>query len=327
MPSQQRSPRFRARAIAATMAATIVLAGIGAAPCAGAPAKHWWSHHWQNIRRNMGLPTPKPTAQKNVQREQANRVTRADSNANPASGLPTLPDDDITFAQMNDSRTLDLDRSGGRVGFVWGSLSPSSGGLGSRYYPIDRDLDRSHTAEWYATNASDQILYKCDQTTPASLYTYSWGSYSPIDISNPAVRQYVLNKYIGPALDSGYKVIALDNVSLRNDGKRCGIYRNGKWVQLYTGAPYDTAFSSAVLDYVGWLAGEIHARGGMLALNAKVDATNPELTRKLIALGDIWLEEAGNSRGCTARIADDLWRTRFALSRWAGQNMGWVSLE
>ena len=243
----------------------------------------------------------------------------------PMRTLPEAPDDSVVFAQMTEGRPLDLSQSRGRIGFVWGGNA--AGAVGSKYYPVDRDLDRTHTAAWYAANAPDQIVYKCDGSTPASLYNYEWGSYSPLDISNPAARKYILTRYIAPALDNGYRVIALDNVSLRNNGQRCGIYRGGQWVQLYSGKPVDSAFSDAMLDWVSWLAREIHARGGYLALNAKVDPINPDQTRKLIALADYWLEEAGNTIGCRARTSDKLWRTKFDLARWASDFMGWIDVE
>ncbi len=242
-------------------------------------------------------------------------------------GFPMLPEDRITFAQMTDNRQIDTSQTGSEVGFVWGGSAPHSRAIGSFYYPIDRDLNRSHTAEWYAQNAPDEIVYKCDRTTPAPLFTYEWGAYAPIDTTNPAVREYILNTFIAPALKSGQRVIALDNVSLRNGGRRCGVYRNGQWVQLFSGEGKDPVYEQAVMDWVKWLADEIHARGGLLALNASVNPDDADITRRLIALGDIWLEEAGTSRGCTALVTDETWRAKFDAARWAAQRMAWVALE
>ena len=81
------------------------------------------------------------------------------------------------------------------------------------------------------------------------------------------------------------------------------------------------------MDWVRWLAGQIHARGGLLALNAKVDPSNMEATRNLIGLGDIWLEEAAFTRDCQGRVSDDKWQAKFTLAQWAAQRMGWVDLE
>jgi hypothetical protein len=246
---------------------------------------------------------------------------------NPAlQQLPPTSPDGITFAQVSEGRPLDLSQSGGRLGFVWSGRG-RDGAVGSKYYPLDRDADRRHTAEWYMQNAPDELVYKCDRRSPAPLYTYSWGYNSPIDITNPAVRQYIFNRYILPALDSGQKVIALDNVSLRNAGGRCGIYRQGQWVQLFTGEQRDGAYAAAVIDWVSWLAGQIHAHGGLLALNAKVDPEDVEATRKLISLGDIWGEEAGFTRNCLGRVGDRAWRVKMELSQWAAARMPWLSVD
>jgi len=241
--------------------------------------------------------------------------------------LPPAASEGTTFAQFTDNRPLDLSRSGGRVGFVWGGKARGPWSAGSLYYPLDRDMNRGHTAEWYAQNAPERVVYECDRKTPAALFTYSWGYYVPLDTSNPAVRQYILDAYVLPALDSGEKIIALDNVNLRNTGRRCGVFRGGQWVQLYAGGGEDPAYASGVLAWVGWLADQIHARGGLLALNAKVDRDNVPATRKLIQLGDIWLDEAAFTHDCDARASGDAWQVKMELSQWAAARMPWVSLD
>ncbi|NBP86296.1 MAG: hypothetical protein EBU54_14325, partial [Mycobacteriaceae bacterium] len=253
---------------------------------------------------------------------------KADANRQGGTrGFPMLPEDRITFAQMTNNRRVDTSRTESEVGFIWGGSAPNRGVIGSYYYPMDRDFDRNHTAEWYASNAPDRIVYKCDRTTPAPLFTYDWGAYAPIDTTNPAVRDYILERFIAPALQSGQRVIALDNVSLRNGGRRCGVYRDGQWVQLFSGEGKDPVYEQAVMDWVKWLADAVHARGGLLALNASVVPEDAAKTRRLIALGDIWLEEAGTSRGCTARVSNAVWRAKFEAARWAAQRMAWVALE
>jgi hypothetical protein len=248
------------------------------------------------------------------------------SRQSPVAQLPPQPADGITFVQITEGRPLDLSQSGGRLGFVW-SGHAKGGAVGSRYYPQDRDFDRSHTVQWYAQHAPDQVVYKCDRKSPAPLYTYYWGYNAPLDTANPAVRAYILNTYVIPAIRSGQKVIALDNVGLLNEGKRCGVYRNGQWVQLFTGEARDPAYAQAVLNWVDWLAHQIHAHGGLLALNAKVDPNDVPATRKLISLGDIWLEEAGFTRDCKPRVADRNWQVKMQLSQWAASRMPWISVE
>jgi hypothetical protein len=241
--------------------------------------------------------------------------------------MTPLPDDEIVFAQITDGRPLDLSRSGGRVGFIWAAKSISRGVITSIYQPIDRDLDRGHDAGWYRANFPDRIVYQCDRTTPATLYQYNWGAYAPVDVTNPQVRQYIMDRFIMPALAEGTTAIALDNASLRNDAKRCGVFRNRQWTQLFSGEQRDPAFSGAVLDWISWLHQRIAQRGGLLALNAKVDEDDPAGTRRLIASGDIWLMEAGFTRDCRERVADGRWRVRMDLARWGAARMPWVDLD
>lgn len=240
--------------------------------------------------------------------------------------LAAQPQDSVSFAQITPKRPLDLSRSGGRLGFVWGGPGGRSI-VGSYYYPQDRDFDRSHDAEWYKQNAPSWMVYKCDRTSPAPLFTYNWGYFVPIDTTNPAVRQYIFNTYMLPQLRSGVRVIALDNVSLRNGGGRCGVFRNGQWVQLFSGEGRDPAYTAAELDWIGWLARQIHANGGLLALNARIDPKDVDNSRKLISLGDIWLNEAAFTHDCQWRASGDDWQTKMKLSQWAAARMPWVSLD
>ena len=251
--------------------------------------------------------------------------------AQPAGALGSSPDDQITVAQITDNRPLDLSQTGSDVGFIWSGWGPGGKGdrrtRGSFYYPMDRDLDKTHTMDWYKANHPDWAVYKCDQTSPAPVFIYNWGFNTPLDVTNPEVRNYVINEHVAPAIAEGRKVIALDNVSLNNDSNRCGVWQNGQWKPLYSGEKQDPAYANAVLDYLGWLSREIHARGGLLALNAKVNFTSPEQTRKLVALGDIWLEEAAFTRDCQGRVSDDYWKTKFELSRWAAARMPWIDSD
>jgi hypothetical protein len=242
------------------------------------------------------------------------------------SGFPDAAEDGVTFFQATSARPLDLSRSGGEVHFIWGGASTSHA-LGSKYYPMDRDMNRSHDIAWYRANFADAVAYRCDGTTPATTFAYNWGSYTPIDVTNSRVRNYVFKTFLKPALAQGERVIALDNVSLRNPGGRCGVYRDGKWVRLFTGEARDPAFENSVFDWIGWLRKQIHEEGGQLALNAKVDSTELESTRRLISLADVWLLEAGFTRDCAERVSDDQWRARLELSQWAAARMPWIDLD
>lgn len=245
--------------------------------------------------------------------------------------LGPVAEDQITFAQITDNRPLDLSQTGSEVGFIWSGWGPGGRGdrrtRGSFYYPMDRDIDKSHTMDWYRANHPDWAVYKCDRNSPAPVFIYNWGFNTPLDLSNPAVRDYIMNQHIAPAIAEGRRVIALDNVSLNNDSNRCGVWRDGQWVQLYSGEKQDPKYAEGVFDYIAWLSKEIHARGGLLALNAKVNFVSPEQTQRLVALGDVWLEEAAFTRDCQGRVTDAYWQTKFKLSRWAAERMPWIDTD
>ncbi|WP_187829470.1 endo alpha-1,4 polygalactosaminidase [Labrys sp. KNU-23] len=214
------------------------------------------------------------------------------------------------------------------VGFVWGAKTPlrSSSVVDSFYYPNQRDLNRTHTADWYKANQPSWITYQCDRQTPSYGYTYAWGAYAPLDTSNPDVRQYLLKTYIEPALAKGYRAIAFDNVALPNTDKRCGVWHDGKWVQLFSGQSRDPAYTAQKLDYIGWFAKEIHQRGGQIALNAKVDPYQPAQTKALIDLADIWVDEGGFSDSCNHRVVDNIWHLKRDLIQSRG-NRAFVSIN
>lgn len=240
--------------------------------------------------------------------------------------LPLPTQDGVTFAQITEKRPIDLTRSGGSIAFIWGGKS-GKGWLGSRYYPMDRDLNRDHDITWFQSNLADAVAYRCDGKTPATTYTYRWGSYMPVDVTNPRVRDYLFKTYMMPALAGGEKVIALDNVSLRNLGGRCGAYREGHWSPFFSGKTIDPDYATSVLDWVAWLRDRLHREGGRLALNAKIDGDDARSVRQLVASADIWLLEAGFTRNCKERVSDDRWHSRMDLARWAAARIPWVDLD
>ena len=196
------------------------------------------------------------------------------------------------------------------VGFVWGAAEPLNlrDVTDSYYYPNQRDLDRKHTADWFKANHPSWITYACDRTTPSYGYVYSWGAYAPLDTTNLEVREYILKTYIAPALKRGYRAIAFDNVTVINNDKRCGIWRDGRWVQLFTGETRDLAHTQAKIDYLRWMADRIHELGGLVSFNASVDPAQLEATRELLDLADIWVEEGGWTDSCARRVHSKLWR-------------------
>lgn len=116
---------------------------------------------------------------------------------------------------------------------------------------------RARTLLWWNTEVDgtghpDWVLYTCDRLTPAYWY---WGDTSapnmPLDISNPDVASWQLRNagFAIGYLDADYSSLSADLVYVRNYDRACGIYRNGQWVQLFSGEEDDPAFSSAVINW------------------------------------------------------------------------------
>lgn len=127
------------------------------------------------------------------------------------------------------------------------------------YIPFNRDwggfLDNhvSHSLAYWKAFHPDWILYKCDRVTPA----YEYGDPNiPLDFANPALVSWQIQTYAEPASAGGYDGIAADNVHLQNAFGACGVYRNGHWVQRYTGQPNDLQWSA---DTINWLKQMQHA--------------------------------------------------------------------
>jgi hypothetical protein len=178
----------------------------------------------------------------------------------------------------------------GKVDLVWGSkfATKPEGIYNLFYYPFDRDLDRGtgeghHDINWFLRYHPDWIEYTCDQSTPA----YEYGdSQVPLDISNPAVLDYMMQTYIIPAIQDGYQGIAFDNVDFNNNGFRCGIWRNGEWVAQ----PY---YIQNVLSWAEWMYTQLHSLNVSVAMNFPYDINRPTQSNQMYQYLDIAVDERG----------------------------------
>src|SRR5207249_2151743 len=112
---------------------------------------------------------------------------------------------------------------------------------------------------WWQANHPDWVEYQCDKTTVA--YITDGSGAVPLDITNPAVLQYLEQTYYGPALagtyykyPGKYDGMAFDNATLTNgggwSGMRCGHYdTSGNWIQQYSGTQDDPAWRSSVITW------------------------------------------------------------------------------
>lgn len=176
---------------------------------------------------------------------------------------------------------------------VWGAFNPGAwdgahpGMIVSRYMvPVQDDNSVSgHDLSWWQANHPDWILYACDSSgNPTKQLAWS-GSYFPdvpLDFSNPAVISYQMNLMIPYLKANGYNAIAADNTDLLNylEGGNpnfgqsitkgdygCGTYdSNGNFHRLF-GPGNDSAFISAMVNWVKTASSALHGAGMRLIVN------------------------------------------------------------
>jgi hypothetical protein len=180
---------------------------------------------------------------------------------------------------------------------------------------------RARTLLWWNTEADgvghpDWVLYSCDRVTPA-YWVFDDGSTlpnMPLDFSNPDVADWEVRT----SEAEGFDAFFADLVYLGNYSHACGIYRDGEWVQLYTGEPVDPAFTAAVLAWAGRMGSLLHSRPAplgfipnvplypsyrdedILAFLANLDGLLDEEgftgygNSRLVVAGDVWLNKIRN---------------------------------
>lgn len=232
------------------------------------------------------------------------------------TNLPTSVPDRIGRLQVFDSRIPDKRVLAGHRDIIWGDAHEKIPGIYSTFYmPADRDFDRSHDIEWYRHNHPDEVVYQCDRRTVANEYKYAFGYYTPVDINNPHVRTRLFSQAMErlTATARQYDAIAVDNVSARNDWKRCGISRAGEWTPLYSGALPDPVFARDMARWVGWLGHSAHEKGMCIAVNLYFHGDDEDGYRQIADQSDIVNDEHGFTRHCQPMDRGQAWIRRATL--------------
>jgi len=140
----------------------------------------------------------------------------------------------------------------------------------------------------------------------------------PLDFSNSAVINWQVQTYAVPADIAGYDGIAADNVDLGNWGDACGIYRNGTWVQLYTGQQEDDpGWQNNIISWLTQMQNALHALNPPLALTvnssfADIPATDP-LVQEMVDHVDAIGEEGGFTLQGSGYLTDSAWVQHIAF--------------
>jgi hypothetical protein len=248
----------------------------------------------------------------------------------PTPGVAKPPDttENIHVALIFNGGVEDPQAEKGVVDLVWGSEFPSQPEevYNLYYYPFDRDADGEtgglhHDITWFRANHPDWIEYTCDKKTPA--YEYDDPNV-PLDISNPEVIDYMMQTYIMPAIHEGYQGIAFDNVDFSNNGERCGIWRDGKWVEQ----------SNYVGDILAWadsMSTRLHDLYVGVAMNFPFDITRPAESYQLYQYLDIAVDERGFTNWGRSRdgyLSGSAWLTNMqALQALDEKGKGFVSIN
>lgn len=243
----------------------------------------------------------------------------------------TIPEDGLPLAQIFDGRVPDpavYHQHSNKVYFIWGANKPSGAGgvVTSKYFPSIRNPDRKRDIEWYQQHHPEWILYKADQAIPAYGYIYDYGGLVPLDVSNPAVREYYLNEFILPAVQQGYRVVAMDNVDLGNWPGAAGRFTNGHWEQLYTGKKNDTAFQNNMIRWIQFLADRLHPLGVRVAANIKANSAAPEAVLRMMNAADIWLDESGFTH-TGKNITGKAWERQRSFLEQIATTKGYISIN
>ncbi|MER7250783.1 putative glycoside hydrolase [Kribbella sp. NPDC000426] len=242
--------------------------------------------------------------------------TTTSAQAAPSLTLPNPPADGIARGQVFDNQIPDRSVYAGLVSFVWGasSLAQPAGAVPSAYMPAFRDFDQSHTLAWYQTNHPDWIVYKADGTTVA--WEFGNTTYVPIDFQNPDVRTFYWNSFVQPKIDAGYPIIAFDNVLTFNGYGNAGHYDGTQWVPQYSGDRVDDVWAEAVLDWLSYLSGRLHALGIGMAANITWNAS-VKVADMLEAVGlvDVYVDEQGFTVHRPENYNDAAWDNKFNFTR------------
>lgn len=173
---------------------------------------------------------------------------------------------------------------------------------------LSQDVGKQHDLNYWKNFHSDWILYQCDRTTPAQEYG---DPNIPLDFSNPAIINWQIQTYGLPASQNGYDAIAADNLNMENLFGACGFYRNGQWVQRYTGNVSDPQWRADIATWVTRMQAALHVLSHPLALIpnlgiGKVSYDDPSL-QQVISHVDGILDESGFTNYGSGYVTGNSW--------------------
>lgn len=242
-----------------------------------------------------------------------------------------IPENGLPLAQIFDNKIADkslYQQSKNKVYYIWGSRTAQQpeGVSGSKYFPSIRNPDRKLDLKWYQENHPDWVMYQEDKKTPAYGYVYSYGGLVPLDVSNPEVRDFYLQKFIMPAVNAGYKMVAMDNVDLGNWPKAVGRFKGTEWITLYTGKKNDAVFQENMIAWMQFLKQKLNPLGVAVVANIKATTAPENVIIKTIDAVDAWLDENGFAHK-GIKVTDKKWEEAIAIINKVTQQKGYISIN
>jgi hypothetical protein len=217
----------------------------------------------------------------------------------PAENYPTenvSTPGTLTIGQVFENHIQNSSAEVGRVGIVWGADKAGSVSRGAYFaygiYSIQNDTPQS-LLDFYAEHP-DWIEYQCDKITPAGIPGSSkYGV--PMDVTNPDVQQFIFDNAWEPRLAEGYD-IDLDDDTAANITGACGHYDSaGTWIQQYTGAEFDAAYTHEAIQVTHAFTSRVHAFDASRKLIIDLQPLPQDLadTITLAEQADIAMDETG----------------------------------
>jgi hypothetical protein len=242
--------------------------------------------------------------------------------------------------------------------FLWtvNPLTPATPVMSGFYIPYNREplgvpgetarlgAEEHHPIDWYRAHHPDWLVYRNDRTTLALSFEYRTAAgqpyhLPPIDITNPAVREYIWNRRVAPVLLEGHRLISFDNGGPFNTDRRAGVKDgSGGWRQLFDGniTARDPRYVGAVREWLDWMGRRIHGAGARVAMNMDYGIGSETEFLSIADAADVILHEGSfvdtSCRKDHPRYQDDvpgsvppdLWTARFTTFRQVARQRGLV---
>lgn len=252
------------------------------------------------------------------------RLAAEGEGSEPSFCLPTPRPDGVPLAQGFEHVPIVKDRSvylAQGVRFVWGADSPDqpAGVVASWLFPVNRSPQEAigvYNMDWYEKNHPNWIVYRNDRTSPAYSYIYPViGGLPPLNMADPAVRDFYFKEFILPCVKQGYRMLAIDNVVFSNWEGRAGHYdASGKWIQLFTGRKdNDPAYADSQIGRLLDLRRRLHPLGVGIAANIGFATAPLEVIRRAVDSCDLWADEYGVAFHAGKRVTDRIWEKKIAF--------------